>query len=194
MHSKVGQTTSIIKCCTNNCTKHPKQLLLFSQICSKISHLVLWTVQECSQAYVVTIDCIYKVCMSSTKYITPCLVKPLEQPTQTQKTHWLISTNQESWPMWNQDKHYPISHIQGHTHTHTGFHEALANRREMSVSVRSQQSRGGCHRETLLSWIVNAVWFTSVATPHRTPRLHTHKGKRRKRGEDIHQALKSVFV
>ncbi len=44
----------------------------------------------------------------------------------------------------------------------------------MSVSVRSQQSKQGCHRETLLSWIVNTAWFTSVVTPHKTPHVHTH--------------------
>lgn len=79
------------------------------------------------------------------------------------------------------EKLYPVYTQATHTHTQTHgcFHVALPEIWEMSVSVRSQQSRGGCHRETRLSWIVNTAWFTSVATPHRTPQVHTYTGKQR---------------
>lgn len=57
-----------------------------------------------------------------------------------------------------------------HANTHRCFHEALPEIWEMRVSVRSQQIKGGCHRETLILWIINTVWLVSVATAHRTRR------------------------
>lgn len=47
-------------------------------------------------------------------------------------------------------------------HTRRCFHEAHVEIWAMRVSVRSQQIKGGCHRETLILWISNNVSFVSV--------------------------------
>lgn len=129
-------------------------------------------------------------CMSPTNSSMLCYVTLQGYITANMQTHAdAIAVKQEtSWfPQikqvgrhGRQDKGetlspFPVSRTMAHTSAHRCFHEVLSEIWGMSVSIRSQQSERDCHRETLLSWIVNAVWLTSVATPHRTPKKETEQ-------------------